>query len=223
MITNPHAFYRFSAPGTSISDVVVLRGDAPPIPDGGAGKWEVIDRPKRKGVTRYVGSDPLKLAISVLFDGWTSNISVERDIARLIAMSREVSGEPPKITVNEKSKEGLPITDYGMRWVIDSIAWGQNALYEVDGDDLVRYRQDATVNLVEWVPITTLKVGQSGSGTGAKGTGARHKTHVVKKGETLPIIAVREYGDRSKWKAIAKRNNISDPRHIKIGQTLVMP
>ncbi|WP_457624916.1 CIS tube protein [Persephonella sp.] len=49
------------------------------------------------------------------------------------------------------------------------------------------------------------------------------KKIVVQEGDNLWIIAHREYGDRSKWKDIAKENNISDPEDIEPGRVLILP
>ncbi|WP_457622081.1 CIS tube protein [Persephonella sp.] len=49
------------------------------------------------------------------------------------------------------------------------------------------------------------------------------KTVVVQEGDNLWTIAHKEYGDRSKWKLIAKENNIYDPEDIKPGQTIIIP
>jgi LysM repeat protein len=45
----------------------------------------------------------------------------------------------------------------------------------------------------------------------------------VKKGETLSAIAKREYGDESKWKALARRNGIKRDRDLKDSQRLLIP
>jgi len=52
---------------------------------------------------------------------------------------------------------------------------------------------------------------------------AGERTHTVKKGETLWIIAQEYYGDGSKWKLIQKANDIKNPDKLDIGQTLKIP
>lgn len=49
------------------------------------------------------------------------------------------------------------------------------------------------------------------------------KTHVVTQGDTLALIAHREYSDATAWRAIAVRNGITDPRRLTIGATLSIP
>lgn len=49
------------------------------------------------------------------------------------------------------------------------------------------------------------------------------KVHVVTAGDTLPLVAHREYADASAWRAIAIRNDITDPRSLPEGATLAIP
>jgi hypothetical protein len=48
------------------------------------------------------------------------------------------------------------------------------------------------------------------------------KTHTVKSGDTLWAIAQKEYGDGSRWKEIADKNGVKDPKKLQIGQRLVL-
>jgi nucleoid-associated protein YgaU len=49
------------------------------------------------------------------------------------------------------------------------------------------------------------------------------KIHTVIEGETLPLIAWREYGHAAAWRPIALRNDLDDPRALAIGSILVLP
>jgi nucleoid-associated protein YgaU len=55
----------------------------------------------------------------------------------------------------------------------------------------------------------------------AEPTGAR--THVVKAGETLGVIAAKEYGSAKQWKRILDANPGLDPARLHLGQRLVIP
>lgn len=46
------------------------------------------------------------------------------------------------------------------------------------------------------------------------------KTYTVLKGDTLWEIACRYYGDGTKWKALAEKNGVADPRKLPIGKVL---
>jgi hypothetical protein len=48
-------------------------------------------------------------------------------------------------------------------------------------------------------------------------------THQVMRGDTLPAIAERWYGNPAEWRAIALANRIDNPRQLEIGARLVIP
>ena len=49
------------------------------------------------------------------------------------------------------------------------------------------------------------------------------KTYVVKSGDTLGKISSTLFGTTTKWKKIAEANNITNPKHLKVGMTLKVP
>lgn len=49
------------------------------------------------------------------------------------------------------------------------------------------------------------------------------KVHVVVDGDTLTLIAFREYSDATAWRPIALRNGITDPRRLEVGTVLSIP
>ncbi|QUQ65638.1 CIS tube protein [Kutzneria sp. CA-103260] len=49
------------------------------------------------------------------------------------------------------------------------------------------------------------------------------KARVVRRGDTLSDIAAAEYGDPAKWRVLADRNHVSDPRRPRPGSTLEIP
>lgn len=218
--------YIFSAPGTPIPDVRVLRGDTGPKMEAGFAKWQVVDRPKQRGVTIYNGMDPIGLAIPILFDGWIAGDSIQDDINNLYRMTREVSGEPPAVRINVGIAGGLPIDVTGIDWVITNVEQGDNQIWDFNhGGSLVRFRQDAVVHVLEKIDPKLLMIGTALPGnTRGSGPGKKHPTrYVVKPGDTLPKISLAQLGERSRWREIAKLNSIADPRNIKVNQTLKLP
>lgn len=59
--------------------------------------------------------------------------------------------------------------------------------------------------------------------TSSSSTSSNKRYYTVVKGDTLWGIAKRYYGDGSKYKTIAKANNISNPDIIHVGQKLLIP
>ncbi len=48
-------------------------------------------------------------------------------------------------------------------------------------------------------------------------------TYIVKQGDSLSRIALRELGDESRWKELATLNQLADPDKIYIGQRITLP
>ena len=223
-MTNAHQMVTFSADG--IADVVVLLGETPAQITGGYGGWVTEPRERRKALTQWQGKDPIRMQISVLFDGVRTNEGQELPISRLsrMALPPIAGGEPPTVEVAGRGvpKPGPP------RWVIESLNWGTNVIWDFSTDGvMVRMRQDCVVNLMEYVgadrvAFANIKPGTSGKVTGKSKTGWP-KTHIVKPGETMAKIAVKYYKNSKLWSKISKANGIRDPKTIKPGQTLRIP
>jgi len=49
------------------------------------------------------------------------------------------------------------------------------------------------------------------------------KSYTVVRGDTIGSIAFKVFRDASKWREIAKANDIRDPRRLRAGQTLAIP
>lgn len=50
----------------------------------------------------------------------------------------------------------------------------------------------------------------------------QQKTHTVKSGDTLWALSKKFYGSGAKWKELASKNGIKDPRKLQIGKVLVI-
>jgi hypothetical protein len=51
----------------------------------------------------------------------------------------------------------------------------------------------------------------------------RIKRRVIKQGDSLWLIADREYGDPGLWRRIAKANRIDNPRILEVGKEIIIP
>lgn len=73
------------------------------------------------------------------------------------------------------------------------------------------------------VASTALSGSQSSSGlTDRPDERVEPNTYTVQKGDTLWAIARNLYSDGTRWKEIARKNGISDPKALQIGQVLVL-
>ena len=66
--------------------------------------------------------------------------------------------------------------------------------------------------------------GGSGSAAAPKRTDERvtPRTYTVKQGDPLWDIACRFYGDGTRWRAIAAKNGVTDPRNLQVGKVLTL-
>lgn len=213
----------FSADG--IGSAVALLDSTPVNIPSGYGGWTVTSRQRRIGLTVWQGKDPIRMAVAVLFDGYADGISQEVHISRLSRMGLPPAsgGEPPVVTV-----AGLGVPKPGpVQWVIETLAWGSNVLYETASNGVMaRLRQDCVVNLLQYVADDRTAFKNLAPG-GAIATGSSKsgwpKTYTAKTGDTLNSIAKRFYGDASKWKKIGNANGIIDPKAVKQGQKIRIP
>lgn len=211
--------YVFETVDRSIDPVSVRRGQNPPAVMNRGGGWEVVSRARRKGVTQWVGAEPARMSVPVLFDGWKDTDSQEEEISRLarMALPPGPNKEPPKVRV----RNGVPLV--GLVWVIQGIDWGTVQLWGYDNNGSVsRMRQDAVVTLMEYVPPETIKV-DSRPATQTQNATNNRMLYSVKDGESLSSIAVKLYGDRERWKDLADANSLRDPNSIRVNDLLRVP
>lgn len=107
------------------------------------------------------------------------------------------------------------------------LAWGVHTLFQ---GVLTQLHQDLTFFMADGTPVrATLGCTFMAYQTFDQARAAElhsadvAKRRVVRRGDTLASIAVEQYGDASRWRAIATGNDIDDPRAIKPGDVLVIP
>lgn len=73
--------------------------------------------------------------------------------------------------------------------------------------------------------FSNVRSGGSSTAPARPAAGATVRTYTVKEGDSLSLIAQREYGDVDQWRRIfeANRDVIDDPDFIYPGQTLQIP
>ena len=158
------------APGESFS---VLCGEQRPKVMNGYAKYDTVDRPGRVGINRFLGYDPVELAIAIQFEGFTeqAGASIEAKIATLERMAGRgnydgaAQGPPAVIAVSVTDGNSIvPLVPSNYQWSsqnptaplyrISGIAWDDNALAGPDGR---RIRQGATVTVKQYTPLTNIR------------------------------------------------------------------
>lgn len=193
--------------------VEVLAGNnAPQITDGYA-NWEVVDRPKRPGITRYTGRNPVTQDISVRFDGNATNTPQDQQINTLMRMAQPGTdlSEPPKIKLGGIAKRK------DLTWIITGIDEdASSAMWITLGGVPVIVRQDMTVHLTQYIDDSVLTTAASPA------VAAQTKKKKVQirtpDGMTLKTLAKLEYpNDPSNGMVlILEANQFLDPDPRKI-------
>ena len=140
---------------------------------------------------------------SPFFDGVTP------DAALAMLKAWQDSGDPVRLIISD--------TDINDAFLIEDVS---ETLREGDGDTAV------TVSLREYKFPNEIAPERAETGAETKPTRVDERvepdTWTVKRGDTLWDIACNLYGDGTRWREIAAKNGITNPRTLQIGRVLVL-
>lgn len=206
------------------------------------GGWQVTARPRRIGLTDWVGRDPLKVNFDIMIESRDrrrefserEGVRVEKACRALERMAGLDADDPEPPILKVDGGGAIP-HDYHdashVRWVIETLEWDEDA--EERNDYGNRTRALANIVVMQYVEEERLsrlsaaherrrrKKDRTKSKRSKKG--AKKKEYVVKSGDTLAEIAARELGNYRRWTEIAQKNGIRDPRSLRVGQRLKLP
>jgi hypothetical protein len=194
----------------------------------GYGGWQTVSRWRRVAITQFVGAEPVRVALPIVFDGFREGKGQEVAISHLERMARSPGDgkEPPRVNIFG----AVPRRDID-NWVIESLDYSQQkkVIWDIIGGVPVRLRQDVVVNLLQAVDDDRIALANiAGTGFGAGGApGAarpapRDKFYVVKEDDTIWSISKHEYGDAKWYRDIMKANHLRSP-WLRTGMKLRMP
>ncbi|MGW2019914.1 CIS tube protein [Streptomyces sp. NPDC001927] len=169
----------------------------------------------QSALPEFVGSGPRSLSLEVFLDGTAKHDnSVEKAVQQIM-----IALVPTKASLARKTPASP--------WV--RFEWGKSkttsfdgvlsnfsvsySLFDVDGKPL-----RATCSL----SIEEASVDPAGQNPTSGSRDAR-RTHRVVAGDSLPLLAWREYGDATAWRVIAEANDVDDPMVLVPGTELVVP
>lgn len=136
---------------------------------------------------------------SPFFDGVTP------DSALAMLKAWQDSGDPVRLIISD--------TDINDAFLIEDVS---ETLREGDGDTAL------ALSLREYKFSSELAPQSGEAQAGRVDERVLPETWTVKKGDTLWDIACDLYGDGLKWREIAAKNGIIDPRTLQIGRVLVL-
>ncbi|AOS64296.1 CIS tube protein [Actinoalloteichus hymeniacidonis] len=163
----------------------------------------------------FVGSGPRSLSVEIFMDATaTHDTSVEDRVEKLMLGCVPT----PKSLDNNKPASPWVRFEWGtartttFNGVLTSFSV-EYSLFDVDGTPL---RASCSLGIEEASGETPLQNPTSG------GEDAR-RTHLVVAGDSLPLLAFREYGVATAWRIIAQANEIDDPMELRPGSELLLP
>ncbi|WP_243075112.1 peptidase M23 [Microbacterium sp. SS28] len=206
-------------------------GPAPGKPGAGMGQIEFHFNPKELTVTKaakwdsqnqkksgsappasYTSPEPQKMTLEMFFDATqTSGGSVVKDVEDLFKTlvpteaSRQTKPSPPWV------KFGWgPLS--GFLGYVKSVS----AKYTLFGSDGRPLRAVCTVALEE-LPSEQGKQNPTSGGLQPR------RVHTMREGDSLAVLAYREYGNAALWRPLADVNGIDDPMRVRPGSTVFLP
>jgi hypothetical protein len=180
--------------------------NAPPDRAGGVGGWETSERILATPATWWKAPTQDTMSLDCLLDiDAIGGPSLERRLRVLRDMAQPGGeDEPPWLQISGD----LWDSDQNVRWVIQDLKLGDRLYIGSGGGRGVvggLRRQQVTVDLIRYVEVEevdALRVRRSRLATGKR----RRRTYVVRRGDTLRAIALRELGDASLWRDLRKWN-----------------
>jgi nucleoid-associated protein YgaU len=168
---------------------------------------------KKSAVPQYGGPEPSKLTLEMFLDASdTQNGSVVKTVEQLFACC-----VPTDET--HSNKIGCPpwvVFHWGAITSFTAYVKSVSVKYTLFTPAGMPIRGVATVNLEEIA-------GEQGGQNPTSGALSARTVHTVVAGDSLPLIAWREYGDAEVWRVIAEANDIDDPLRLRAGTTLLLP
>jgi nucleoid-associated protein YgaU len=159
---------------------------------------------------QYGGAARKSISLEFFFDTYAAKKDVRTEyVQKLLALM-----EPTVSTSGGKKRPPILLLSWGgfaFRCVLEKLS--QN--YTMFSESGVPVR--AVVN------ATFKQYSTAEEGSRNNPVGDPTKAHRVKEGQTLSLIAEKEYSDPGLWRVIADANGLADPRHLEPGTLLVIP
>ncbi len=158
-------------------------------------------------ILQYVHGNTRTLNMELFFDTFEEQQDVSAHTNRVYGLLRiDPSTHAPPIC-------RIVWGSFQFRGVLDHVS-GRFTLFLADGTPV---RATLTVTFKEYIDVAVMVRQQPTQSSD------HYKSRMVKSGDRIDSIAGEDYGDANKWRAIAEANRLDDPRHLRPGQTLVVP
>lgn len=177
-------------------------------------------------ITQFVRGDAETLSLELFFDTTDGGTGANAPLvsARVIQLQRLVSIDgnlhtPPVVRLSwgdgfPGAKIGAELAPYKSMDVIVTGLTRKYTLFSAEGRPL---RATVTLQMKQYLRLRDQQ--QQLNPRSPDHT----RSHIVREGETLPLIAWDAYGDAAKWRVIADTNGLADARDLAPGRALQLP
>jgi hypothetical protein len=166
---------------------------------------------KKASMPEFVGPKPSQLTLELFLDGSDGSGDVSGDVDLLFSCLTSAE------TARSKQRPLPPFVQFVWGKVLfTGILKSVNAKYTLFRETGVPIRATCGLTIEE---LPSDAEGQNPT----SGAPAPMRTHAVVDGDSLPMIAYREYGDPTMWRALAEANGVDDPMRLWPGDRLLIP
>ncbi|MEU6347255.1 LysM peptidoglycan-binding domain-containing protein [Streptomyces sp. NPDC046977] len=178
-------------------------------------KWErkTARGAKTAGPAEFTGPEPSKLTLEMFFDATGA-----QDSKVVTAVEKLFSCCVPTDRTHDKKAGTPPFVIFHWGGLTGFVGY----ISQVQAKYTLFTAGGLPIRAVCQVTLEELSAQLPGQNPTSGALAARRVHHVVT-GDTLPLLAFREYGDPAAWRDIAEANGIDDPMRLRPGSTLLLP
>jgi len=171
---------------------------------------------------QFGGGGNLKMTFELFFDTYTGDEASMTDVRTYTEkLLNLMKIDPSTLNADTNAKKGRPPVctfHWGNYWSFKGVIENITIKFTLFTSQGLPVRATASMTMLQVKDDGTYPAQNPTSG----GEGMR-AARTVEWGDTLDLIAFREYGDATKWRPLAQANNLEDPRALRPGQKLVVP
>ena len=173
-------------------------------------------------VPSFEGGGVMTMSFQLFFDTYKGEESQMQDVREYTEkLLKLMHIAPSTMNADPNAKKGRPpicTFHWGNYWSFKGVFTSINLRFTLFTSQGKPVRATADVQMRQVEEEGTYPPQNPTSG----GVGVR-SSYLVQSGDTLDLIAYREYGDPTRWRPIADANELEDPRTLRPGQRLVVP
>ncbi|MGH3797779.1 MAG: peptidase M23 [Pseudonocardiaceae bacterium] len=203
------------APGAPTGEKIEFQFNPKELTLTKAANWnqQAAKGAKKSGVPEFLGAAPAKLSVEMFLDA-----TKKMDNSVVKAVEKLFSCCVPTDATRQKQKASPPWVRFQWGAVIGfpahiTTVTAKYTLFTPGGTPV---RAVCTVQLEEMG-------GEAGGQNPTSGALAARAVRTIVDGDSLPSVAYREYGDATRWRALAEANDIDDPMRLRAGRPLLVP